>query len=145
MDPLPTPPVLTLTDDPDPELKERCRENFIADATAKGVLSDFRSLAVHFERGGVLLGGLLGRTLRGWLFIDNLALPQSELGRGYGQRIMAMAEAEAMRRGCVGAFLNTDEFQAPEFYRKLGYEEFGRLTHEDPRLTRIWFSKRFTP
>ena len=148
MEPALTPPalttaVLTLTDEPDPELKERCRENFIADATAKGVLSDFRALAVHFERDGVLLGGLLGRTLRGWLFIDNLALPQSELGGGYGKRIMAMAEEEAARRGCVGAFLNTDAFQAPDFYRKLGYEEFGRLEHDDPRLTRIWFSKRF--
>ena len=55
-----------------------------------------------------------------------------------------MAEAEAIRRGCFGAFLNTDAFQAPAFYERLGYREFGRLVHPtDPRSTRIWFSKRF--
>ncbi len=137
-------PVLTLTDAPDPELKDRCRENFIADAAAKGVPNDYRPLAVHFERDGVLLGGLLGRTLRGWLYVENLALPQSELGRGYGTRLLAMAEEEAIRRGCIGVFLNTDVFMAPAFYERLGYKEFGRLPHDDDRLTRVWFSKRFT-
>ena len=138
-------PVLTLTDTPDPTLDDCIRANFYADAAAKGVPSNFQPLAIQLERDGVLLGGMLGRTLRGWLYIEKLALPQAELGRGLGQRMMAMAEAEAARRGCVGAFLNTDEFMAPDFYRKLGYQEFGRLTHEDPRLTRIWFSKRFAP
>ena len=136
-------PVLTLSDQPDPAVKDRCWDNFLADAAAKGVPSDFRALTIRFERDGVVLGGLVGRTLRDWLYIDNLALPQSELGQGFGRRMMAMAEGEAARRGCVGAFLNTDAFQAPDFYRRLGYAEFGRLTHDDPRMTRIWFSKRF--
>ena len=137
-------PVLTLTDDPDPALKDCCRANFLADAAAKGVANDYRSLAVTFERDGVLLGGLLGRTLRGWLYIEMLALPQDELGQGYGKRLLAMAEEEAIRRGCAGAFLNTDVFMAPAFYEKLGYQEFGRLEHDDPRLSRVWFSKRFS-
>jgi GNAT superfamily N-acetyltransferase len=136
-------PVFTLTDEPDPTLKDRCRENFLADAAAKGVPNDYRTLAIHFERDGVLLGGLLGRTLRGWLYVENLALPQSELGRGYGTRLLAMAEEEAVRRSCIGVFLNTDAFMAPAFYEGLGYTEFGRLEGEDPRFTRIWFSKRF--
>lgn len=135
-------PALILTDAPDAELKACCHDNFLADAAAKGIPSDFHPLTIRFERDGVLLGGLVGRTLRGWLYVDNLALPQSELGGGHGTRLLAMAEAEAVARGCVGSFLNTDAFQAPGFYEKLGYTEFGRLEQDDPRFTRIWFSKR---
>jgi GNAT superfamily N-acetyltransferase len=140
-----TEPVLLLTDDPDPALRDVCREIFIADAQAKGMPHDFRPLAIGVMRDGAVVGGLLGRTLRGWLLVDNLALPASEQGKGLGGRLLERAEAEARRRGCIGAFLNTDVFQAPRFYEKRGYSEFGRLEHPDPRQTRIWFCKRFAP
>ncbi len=136
--------VVTLAAVADEELRERCRAIFIEDAIAKGVPSDFESLTIRVEHGGVLLGGLVGRTLRGFLYVDNLALSAECQCSGLGSRVLRMAEEEAIRRGCLGAFLNTDVFQAPAFYEKQGYAEFGRLVHPtDPRATRIWFGKRF--
>ena len=132
---------LTLSDGEDPALGEVIHDNFVAHSAASGLPSDFRLLTIRLERDGVLLGGLMGRTGRGWLAIDYLALPMSEQGSGLGTRLLAMAEAEAVRRGCNGALLYTVQFQAPGFYEKLGYREFGRLPHENPRLTRIWFHK----
>lgn len=49
--------------------------------------------------------------------------------------------AEARRRGCEHALLDTLSFQALGFYTKLGYREFGRLTgfsggHERYYLTK---------
>ena len=35
--------------------------------------------------------------------------------------------AEAIRRGCWGAYLNTFSYQARPFYEKLGYQVFGTL------------------
>ena len=38
-----------------------------------------------------------------------------------------MAEAEARKRGVRNVFLDSFSFQAPKFYAKLGYREYGRL------------------
>ncbi len=48
-------------------------------------------------------------------------------GQSYGQRLLALAEEEARKRGAEYAYLDTLSFQAPEFYKKQGYEIFGTL------------------
>ena len=137
-------PVLSLSDAADPVLTAKIHANFLEWASAQQVPMDFRTVSIRVEREGVLLGGLIGRTSRQWLFVDNIALPIAEHGARLGSRLIGMAEEEAMRRGCVGSYLMTVQFQAPGFYQKLGYREFGRLPHHaDPRLTRVWFSKKF--
>jgi hypothetical protein len=41
----------------------------------------------------------------------------------------------------VGAYLYTFSFQAPHFYRRRGYEEFGRIDGLPPGHTCIWLKK----
>ena len=47
-----------------------------------------------------------------------------------GNRRGLVAEAERHGRdlGCHSAWLETFSFQAPDFYRRLGYHEFARST-----------------
>ena len=135
-------PTLQLSDQDDPALVASIVGNFGAHAAARGVPTDFRLLNIHLMRDGALLGGLIGRTGRGWLHVEYIALPMAEQGAGLGRQLMAMAEEEAVHRGCHSAYLNTIAFQAPGFYQKLGYREFARLDDEDPALARIWFRKR---
>ena len=66
-------------------------------------------------------------------------------GRGLGGRLLAAAEQEAVRRGCVGALLDPHDFQAPAFYYKHGYELFGTLTDLPPGHVRYYLAKRFAP
>ena len=38
-----------------------------------------------------------------------------------------MEQAEAVRRGCTLAYLDTFNFQAPVFYERLGYEQVHKI------------------
>ena len=76
---------------------------------------------------GTVLGGLLGLTIWGWLYVEILWLPEALRGHGLGSRLLAQAEMEAVRRGCLHAKLDTIDFQALPFYQKHGYTTFGVL------------------
>ncbi len=95
------------------------------------------------DEAGVVVGGLTGRITAAWLFVELFWLPEELRGTGLGTRVMMAAEAEAVRRGCIGVHLDTYDYQAPGFYRKLGYEVFGSIEDHPPGHTRFWMQKRF--
>lgn len=84
-------------------------------------------LTLALREQGALIGGLVGQTFMGWLSVDGLWVAADHRGRGHATRLMAQAEDEARRRGATDSVLDTFSFQAPEFYRKLGYRDFARL------------------
>ena len=91
-----------------------------------------------------IVAGLAGETYCGWLFVRYLWVSDRLRGRGVGRELMACAEARSRDRGCHSAWLDTFSFQAPGFYRKLGYEEFGRLDYP-PDHQKHFLKKRLTP
>jgi GNAT superfamily N-acetyltransferase len=101
-------------------------------------------LGVFIRAGAKIVAGLAGETYCGWLFVRYLWVSDSLRGRGVGRELMFRAEARARERGCHSAWLDTFSFQAPGFYRKLGYEEFGRLDYP-PDQQKHFLSKRLTP
>lgn len=76
-----------------------------------------------------------------WLFVNWLWVADAYRKHGIGTQLMAGAEAAARAHGCRAAYLDTFTFQAPRFYQRLGYREFGRLDDFPPGHSRIWFSK----
>ncbi|RKK01676.1 GNAT family N-acetyltransferase [Pseudoroseomonas wenyumeiae] len=92
---------------------------------------------------GQVTGGLWGRTSWKWLTIELLFVPEVYRGQGLGSAVMQLAEKEAIRRGCIGAWLDTHSFQAPGFYEKQGFERFGLIDDYPPGHSRIFFRKHF--
>jgi GNAT superfamily N-acetyltransferase len=70
---------------------------------------------------GEMVAGLHGWTWAGWVKVNYLWVSAADRRRGLGRQLLMLAEAEARKRGCRRATLNTYSFQAPEFYCKLGY------------------------
>jgi GNAT superfamily N-acetyltransferase len=89
--------------------------------------------------------GLYGKSYWKWLYIEFLWISEQHRGSGLGSRLLRRAEAIARERGCLGVWLNTISFQAPGFYERHGYREFGRLDEMPPGHTRIWFAKLVAP
>ncbi|WP_353646600.1 GNAT family N-acetyltransferase [Mesorhizobium sp. WSM2239] len=79
------------------------------------------------DASGAALGGLWGRTELGLLFLDMFFLPARLRGQSYSTQLLIAVEQEARRRGCKQAVVETSSFQAPEFYIRQGYAEFGRV------------------
>jgi ribosomal protein S18 acetylase RimI-like enzyme len=103
---------------------------------------DGRSLSCFLRDGsGVLVAGVDGFTWGGYARIEYLWVEASRRGRGTGTRLLAAAELEARRRGCVKVVLDTHSFQAPEWYRSLGYEEVGTTTDTPIAFSQTLFEK----
>ena len=99
-------------------------------------------LAIFVRDGeGHVIGGLLGDTYYGWLAVNVLWIDETWRGQGYGRLLLRSAEAEAIRRGCHHAHLDTLSFQALDFYRKEGYTIFGELEGLPPGHTRYFLRK----
>jgi GNAT superfamily N-acetyltransferase len=90
---------------------------------------------------GRIAGGLLGGIWWRQLHIDILWLEESQRGQGLGQAILAAAEEEGRRLGCVQVHLDTMSWQAPGFYQKLGYRIFGELDNFPPGFRKYFLVK----
>lgn len=87
-----------------------------------------------------IIGGARCSTGEAMLFVQWLWIDAAARG-GTGRDVMAMAEAEGKKRGCLKAHLDTFSFQARGFYEKLGYEVFGTISFPNSDIERHYMCK----
>jgi ribosomal protein S18 acetylase RimI-like enzyme len=132
-----------LESDPNTDIREKILKPLAAYNEACAGPGHWEVLAITVRNHqGEVVGGLWGRIGYNFLNIELLALGPAK-DSGLGRRVMAVAETEALKRKLAGVWLDTWSFQAPEFYRKLGFEECGRIEEYPPGHQRIFFVKRF--
>jgi GNAT superfamily N-acetyltransferase len=97
------------------------------------------------DAAGELAGGLVGHTWTTWLHVALLWVDERYRGTGLGGRLLAEAERVAREeRGCRAARLETWDFQAPEFYKKQGYEVVCVIPDYPPGITEFTLTKRLS-
>ncbi len=79
------------------------------------------------DESGQIVAAAAGHTWGETCELKQVWVSESLRGAGVGRRLMAEAEGEAVRRGCRQIVLSTFSFQAPGFYRKLGFEVVGEV------------------
>lgn len=133
---------LSITDAADDQLRKAVLAPLAEYNASQAGPSQGRPIAILVkDQAGEIIGGLWGHTGYEWLFTQLLVVPATLRGRGLGTEIMQMAEREAVQRGCHGAWLDTFEFQAREFYERLGYECFGELPSYPKGFARFFMKK----
>ena len=111
----------------DPDLDQRLSAELTAFNLAATGEDNQQSLSLRaVDEQGELAGGLMGWTWATCAGIELLWVRADHRGTGLGRELMAAAEHEARRRGCVQVLVRSFSFQAPDFYRKIGYIEFAR-------------------
>jgi GNAT superfamily N-acetyltransferase len=133
---------LKVEDDPRPEDVARLNDHLYRFNAAVTGVDDGRWLTILVkDAAGQLEGGLHGWTWGGTGFVQALWVRDDLRRQGLGAHLLGAAEREAERRGCVEMHLDTHDYQAPDFYRRRGYEMVGELPGWPGRTTRIFFRK----
>jgi ribosomal protein S18 acetylase RimI-like enzyme len=102
---------------------------------------DHVPLSITLREKRDIVGGIVGDTHLGWLFVQFFWIDEKYRGNGFGKKLLGAAEDEARKRGVKNVYLDTFSFQAPGFYKKCGYREFGRLKKYPAGHDRVWMTK----
>lgn len=89
----------------------------------------------------VTVGGCVGRIYLSALYIEFLWVEDAHRKHGLGTQLLDRAEQLAKEKGCSIIHLDTFSFQAPDFYKKNGFEVFGILGGYPDGIKRYYLKK----
>lgn len=91
-----------------------------------------------------VVGILTGYSYYSEVYIDDLIVLEKRRGKGIGMKLMQEVENHFKDKNLNNINLVTNAFQAPEFYKKCGFElEFVRKNKANSKLTKYFFVKYF--
>jgi GNAT superfamily N-acetyltransferase len=123
------------------ETKRAVLKGLIAYNEQKAGKLGYVPVCISLREKGSIVGGIVAQIFFGWMFVELFWIDDKHRGKRFGQRLLDAAEAEARRKGVKNVYLDTFSFQAPGFYKKFGYREFGRLKEYPAGHNRVWMTK----
>ena len=129
-------------DEVDDRLEEFINKEFSAYGEQNGVVLNYDEFCFAAEEDGNILGVITGRAYYNEVHIGDLIVASSLRKGGIGSKLVRAVEDNYRGKGYDKITLTTFGFQAPEFYKKLGYEvEFVR-EDKDPKLSKYFLAKQ---
>ena len=125
----------------DPKIGEFINKEFTDYALKNEVTLGYDEFCFVEEEDGKILGAITGRAYYNEVHIGDLIVSKDCRRTGFGSKLVKAVE-EYYSGKCYDIItLTTFGFQAPEFYKKLGYKiEFVR-ENKDPKLSKYFLSK----
>lgn len=135
--------VISFQENPQPEAIQAIRSNLVAFNRSQVGTDNYKPLVFTINNAaGETIGGLIGKTYLGWLYIEILWIQEEIRNSGYGSKLLVAAETKAKQYGCQSVYLDTFSFQALGFYQKHGYVIFGELPDFPIGHSRYFLTKR---
>lgn len=103
-------------------------------------MHDFKDYNFHVEENGEIIGGIVAWSVSDTLEVEYLRIADAHRKEGLGTRLLQHVEDLARKDGLKRVRLYTLSFQAPEFYKRLGYQvEFVSPAFDN--YSHIYYSK----
>ena len=113
-------------------------------ATDCDVALNYEEFCFAAEDDGKIAGVITGRAYYNEVHIGELIVGKGYRRAGVGSKLVTAVEDAYKEKGYKKISLTTFGFQAPEFYKKLGYElEFVR-NDKDPKLSKYFYLKNIS-
>ncbi|WP_310387314.1 GNAT family N-acetyltransferase [Roseateles sp.] len=107
--------------------------------------SDACDIACALYEGERLVAGASGRTEFARLYVNYLWVEAERRGQGWGGECLRQIEAQALRRGCVDALIETLSDETAELYEHMGYVCIAHVHDYVPGFTRHTLLKVWKP
>lgn len=122
------------------------REGVLIQGRQQAQGSDARDIACALYEDDQLLAGATGRTEFGRLYVNYLWVESERRGEGLGGACLRQIEAQALKRGCVDALIETLSDETAQIYEHLGYACIAHVHDYVPGFTRhillkVWKSR----
>ena len=119
-------------------------EEFNKFATKNGIICNYKSFAFVAKEESKIIGIITGNSYYKEVHISDLIVLEQYRNKHIGSKLMETAENYYKNKGFENINLTTYGFQAPEFYKKCGFEiEFIRKNKENPKLNKYYLVKYF--
>ena len=121
------------------------REGFVKYEKSHGIDINYKTFAfILSDENGIAFGVLNAYTAFEEVYLDDIWVHESLRDKGYGRQLLNTLELHFKGKNYNNINLVTSAFQAPDFYKKCGYqEEFVRINKTNPKLTKTFFVKYF--
>lgn len=135
--------IIRRIDEEDPRVGDFIHEGFTRYGEQNGVVLNYDGFCFAAETSeGKIAGVITGRAYYNEVHIGDLIVDEQYRGTGLGSRLVRAVENAYKGKGYDVITLTTFGFQAPEFYKKLGYTvEFIRES-KDPKLNKYFLKKQ---
>lgn len=108
----------------------------------KEVSCEYKKFHLIAEENDEIVGILIGYTAFSEIYVEDLVVHKKFRNQGIGRMLLQKLEEHFEGQNYSNINLVTNEFQAPDFYKKCGYTlEFVRKNKKFPLLSKYFFIK----
>ncbi|MEC0126645.1 GNAT family N-acetyltransferase [Paenibacillus pabuli] len=113
-----------------------------AEHVSEELRNRYEELNFHIKnKAGEIVAGVISTLCWNWLEIDFLWVEAEQRHQGYGSRLLSEVERIAREKSCDFIQLNTFSYQAPEFYKKHGYQLILTIENAPTGHSHYYFKK----